>query len=157
MYATLLDEGRLSWRTMYRILDENEEIQGIIRQPAAPPQVCPDRSCLAARQTATGAGISPSSWDQPNGPTTTSTTSWMFIVATPGRWMIAQHNPRLWQRELMAPTCVRQDIQPGQLRSMRHGRFDGLQTVTLSGCDQNPFPPTCLQRQSVLGVSVLRP
>lgn len=82
VYATLLDEGKYlcSWRTMYRILDENQEVRERRNQLRHPNYAKPE--LLATQPNSCGAGILRNSWDRPNGPITISTISWMFSAAT---------------------------------------------------------------------------
>lgn len=87
MYATLMDEGKYlcSWRTMYRILDENHEVRERRDQLQHPHYVKPELLATQPNQLwswdtpalAAQVQVSPNCWDRPNGHTTTSTTSWM--------------------------------------------------------------------------------
>jgi len=108
VYATLLDEGQYlcSWRTMYRILHENEEVRERRDQLRHPTYTKPELLATGPNQLW--------SWDTPalapqvqvlqscsvqrNGPTITSTTCWMSSVAT--RWVGLSLNarPRPWRQ-----------------------------------------------------------
>jgi putative transposase len=97
VYATLLDEGKYlcSWRTMYRILDENQEV-------------------LERRNQLW-------SWDITKllGPTKWTYYYLYNILDVFSRysvgWMIAERESAALAEELIAATCVRQNIQPGYL------------------------------------------
>src|SRR5215468_6930728 len=69
VYATLLDEGRYlcSWRTMYRILEQNQEVRERRDQ---------------LRQINYGVGTSLNCWDRRSGPITICTSSSTSSVAT---------------------------------------------------------------------------
>ena len=82
VYASLIDEGKYlcSWRTMYRILDDNQKCGNAATSCDTPNT--PNPSCWPPNRTSYGAGISPNCLDRRSGPTTTCTTSWMSSVAT---------------------------------------------------------------------------
>jgi putative transposase len=92
VYATLLDEGTYlcSWRTMYRILDENEEVRERRNQLRHPQYTKPELLATQPNQLwswdtpalAPQVQVSRNCWDRPNGRTTISTTFWMSSVAT---------------------------------------------------------------------------
>ena len=91
-YATLLDEGQYlcSWRSMYRILAENDEVRerrNQLRHPnyskaellaTGPNQLWSWDTPALAQQVQ----VSRSCWDQPSGPITTCMSFWMCSVAT---------------------------------------------------------------------------
>jgi len=116
VYATLLDEGRYlcSVRTMYRLLaahDEVRERRDQLRHPAYhKPQL------LATQPNQVW------SWDITKllGPA-----KWIFfhlyVILDLFRryvvgWMVAERESRDLARRLIAETCCKQDIVPGQLR-----------------------------------------
>ena len=70
VYATLLDEGvyHCSWRTMYRILDEHNEIRERRNQLIHPNYQKPE--LLAKVRTRSGVGTLLSFWGQKSGLTT---------------------------------------------------------------------------------------
>jgi len=92
VYATLIDEGKYlcSWRTMYRILDENQEVRERRNQLRHPTYAKPELLATQANQLW--------SWDTPalapqvqvlqnfsvppNGPITISTIFWMSSAVT---------------------------------------------------------------------------
>jgi putative transposase len=123
VYATLLDEGKYlcSWRTMYRILDENQEVRERRNQLRHPHYTKPELLTTQPNQLW--------SWDITKllGPT-----KWTYyylyniLDASPWRrgdifsrysvgWLIAERESASLAEELIAATCVRQGIQPGQL------------------------------------------
>ena len=69
VYATLLDEGQYfcSARTMYRILDQHDQVRERRNQLTHPAYQKPE--LLAPRPIRSGAGTSPSCWVRPSGPT----------------------------------------------------------------------------------------
>lgn len=115
VYATLMDEGKYlcSWRTMYRILDENQEVQERRNQLRHPNYVKPE--LLATRPNQLW------SWDITKllGPTKWTYYYLYNILDVYSRysvgWLIAPHESAQLAEELIAATCVRQVIQPGQL------------------------------------------
>jgi putative transposase len=115
VYAALLDEGKYlcSWRTMYRILDENQEVRERRNQLRHPQYAKPELLATQPNQLW--------SWDITKllGPT-----KWtyyylynmldIFSRYSVG-WMIAERESASLAEELIAATCIRQGIQPGQL------------------------------------------
>jgi len=115
VYATLLDEGeyRCSWRTMYRILAEHGEVRERRNQLRHPAYARPELLAIAPNQLW--------SWDitKLRGPA-----KWMYyylyvILDVFSRyvvgWMIAERESAELAQEMIAETCTRQDIRPGQL------------------------------------------
>ena len=123
VYASLIDEGKYlcSWRTMYRILDENQEVRERRNQLRHPQYTKPELLATQPNQLW--------SWDITKllGPT-----KWTYyylyniLDASPWRrgdifsrysvgWLIAERESATLAEELIAATCVCQDIQPGQL------------------------------------------
>jgi putative transposase len=115
VYATLLDEGTYlcSWRTMYRILDENQEVRERRNQLRHPQYAKPELLATQPNQLW--------SWDITKllGPTKWTYYYLYNILDVFSRysvgWMIAERESAALAEELIAATCVRQGIQPGQL------------------------------------------
>lgn len=115
VYATLLDEGQYlcSWRTMYRILDENQEVRERRNQLRHPTYVKPELLATQPNQLW--------SWDITKllGPTKWTYYYLYNILDVFSRysvgWMIAERESASLAEELIAATCVRQNIPPGQL------------------------------------------
>jgi putative transposase len=116
VYATLLDDDGLylcSWRTMYRILDEHQEVRERRNQLRHPPHVKPELVATAPNQIW--------SWDitKLRGPV-----KWTFyylytvldifsryVVA----WLITEREAARLAEHLIAAACAKQEIQPEQL------------------------------------------
>ena len=115
VYATLLDEGQYlcSWRTMYRILDEHQEVRERRDQLRHPQYTKPELLATGPNQLW--------SWDITKllGPTKWTYYYLYNILDVYSRysvgWMIAECESASLAEELIAATCVRQNIQPGQL------------------------------------------
>jgi putative transposase len=115
VYATLLDEGQYlcSWRTMYRILDENQEVRERRNQLRHPPYVKPELLATHPNQLW--------SWDITKllGPAKWTYYYLYTILDVFSRyavgWLIAEREAARLAEELIVATCVRQGIQPGQL------------------------------------------
>ena len=115
VYATLMDEGRYlcSWRSMYRILDENHEVRERRDQLRHPNYVKPELLATAPNQLW--------SWDITKllGPTKWTYFYLYVILDVFSRyvvgWMIAERESAALAEELISQTCVRQGIQRGQL------------------------------------------
>jgi putative transposase len=115
VYATLLDEGTYlcSWRTMYRILDENQEVRERRNQLRHPNYTKPELLATQSNQLW--------SWDITKllGPTKWTYYYLYNILDVFSRysvgWMIAERESASLAEELIAATCVRQGIVPGQL------------------------------------------
>ena len=151
VYASLIDEGKYlcSWRTMYRILDENQEVRERRNQLRHPTYAKPELLATQPNQLW--------SWDITKllGPTKWTYYYLYNILDVFSRysvgWMIAereigQFGGRADRRHLCSPEhstgtthdpCRSRQLDVFQTGSAAHGR---------SGCDENPFPPTCLQR-----------
>ena len=92
VYATLLDEGQYlcSWRSMYRILAENDEVRERRNQLRHPHYSKPELLATAPNQLwswdtpalAAQVQVSRSCWDRPSGHITTCMSFWMCSVAT---------------------------------------------------------------------------
>jgi len=115
VYAALMDEGKYlcSWRTMYRILDENQEVRERRNQLRHPLYAKPELLATQPNQLW--------SWDITKllGPAKWTYYYLYNILDVFSRysvgWMIAERESASLAEELIAATCVRQDIQPGQL------------------------------------------
>ncbi len=115
VYATLLDEGQYlcSWRTMYRILDANDEVCERRNQLRHPNYVKPE--LLATQPNELW------SWDITKllGPAKWTYYYLYDILDVFSRfvvgWMIAARESANLAKELIAETCTRQGIQPDQL------------------------------------------
>jgi putative transposase len=115
VYATLLDEGRYlcSERTMYRLLDENQEVRERRNQLRHPAHPVPE--LLATRPNEVW------SWDITKllGPAKWTYFSLYVILDIFSRyvvgWMIALEQSAALAQRLIEETCVRQGIAPGQL------------------------------------------
>ena len=115
VYATLMDEGRYlcSWRSMYRILDENHEVRERRDQLRHPNYTKPELLATAPNQLW--------SWDITKllGPTKWTYFYLYVILDVYSRyvvgWMIAERESAVLAEELISQTCARQGIQRGQL------------------------------------------
>ena len=115
VYATLLDEGKYfcSWRSMYRILDENREVRERCDQLRHPNYAKPELLATTPNQLW--------SWDITKllGPATWTYFYLYVIIDVFSRyvvgWMIAERESATLAEELIAQTCARQGIQRGQL------------------------------------------
>ena len=115
VYATLLDEERYlcSWRTMYRILAENQPVCERRNQLQHPVYAKPELLATRANQLW--------SWDitRLRGPVTWTYYYLYVILDVYSRyvvgWMIAERESEELAQELIRETCRKQDIQPGQL------------------------------------------
>jgi putative transposase len=115
VYATLMDEGQYlcSWRTMYRILDKNDEVRERRDQLRHPNYVKPE--LLATKPNELW------SWDITKllGPAKWTYYYLYVILDVFSRfvvgWLISERESASLARELIAETCTRQGIQPDQL------------------------------------------
>jgi putative transposase len=115
VYATLLDEGQYlcSWRSMYRILAENDEVRERRNQLRHPNYTKPELLATAPNQLW--------SWDITKllGPAKWTYYYLYVILDVFSRyvvgWMIAERESATLAEELIAETCARQGIQPDQL------------------------------------------
>jgi len=115
VYATLLDEGQYlcSWRTMYRILDENQEVRERRNQLRHPNYAKPELLATQPNQLW--------SWDITKllGPAKWTYYYLYNILDVFSRysvgWMIAERELASLAEEVIATTCIRQGIQPQQL------------------------------------------
>jgi putative transposase len=115
VYATLIDEGRYlcSVRTMYRVLDEDEQVRERRNQLRHPDYVKPE--LLATRPNQLW------SWDITKllGPAKWTYYYLYDILDVFSRyvvgWLIAERESACLAEELIAATCLRQNILPDQL------------------------------------------
>ena len=115
VYATLLDEGtyHCSVRTMYRILDEAGEVYERRDQARHPHYKAPELLATAPNQVW--------SWDITKllGPVKWSYFYLYVILDIFSRyvvgWMIAPHESSALAKRLIAETCEKQNVLPGQL------------------------------------------
>ena len=115
VYASLIDEGKYlcSWRTMYRILGENQEVRERRNQLHHPQYTKPELLATQPNQLW--------SWDITKllGPTKWTYYYLYNILDVFSRysvgWLIAERESTSLAEELIAATCIRQGIQPGQL------------------------------------------
>jgi putative transposase len=114
VYATLLDDGDYycHWRTMYRILEEHDEVHERRNQCRHPAHTKPELRATGPNQVW--------SWDivklkGPNG-----VYYYLYVIIdvfsryVPG-WMIADREAAELAEILIAETCVKQGIEPDQL------------------------------------------
>jgi putative transposase len=115
VYAQLLDEERYlcSERTMYRILAEHQEIRERRDQLRHPPYAAPELLATAPNQVW--------SWDITKllGPAKWTYFYLYVILDIFSRyvvgWMVAHHESAALAKKLIAQSCARQGILPGQL------------------------------------------
>jgi putative transposase len=115
IYAQLLDEGQhlCSIRTMYRVLAENEEVRERRRQRLHPSYVKPELLATAPNQVW--------SWDITKllGPATWTYFYLYVLLDIFSRyvvgWLVAEKESAALAKRLIAESCTRQNIEPGQL------------------------------------------
>jgi putative transposase len=115
VYATLLDEGAYlcSIRTMYRILDQHQEVRERRNQLSRPNYQKPELLATAPNQVW--------SWDITKllGPVKWTYFYLYVILDIFSRyavgWMVADGESRELAKRLIAETCAKQHIQPGEL------------------------------------------
>jgi putative transposase len=115
VYATLLDEGiyYCSWRTMYRILDEHQEVRERRNQLRHPKYVKPELLATSPNMLW--------SWDltKLRGPVKWSYYYLYTILDVFSRyvvgWMIAERESATLAQQLIRETCDKQGIRSGQL------------------------------------------
>lgn len=115
VYATLLDEERYlcSERTMYRILEENQEVRERRNQLRHPKYAAPELLATAPNQLW--------SWDITKllGPAKWTYFYLYVILDVFSRyvvgWMVAPNESSALATKLIGSTCARQGISPGQL------------------------------------------
>lgn len=115
VYATLLDDGvyHCSVRTMYRVLEEAGEVRERRDQARHPHYKAPELLATAPNQVW--------SWDITKllGPVKWAYFYLYVILDIFSRyvvgWMIAPHESSALAKRLIAETCEKQNVQPGQL------------------------------------------
>ena len=115
VYATLLDEGEYlcHWRTMYRILDEHDEVRERRNQLRHPNHPKPELLATGPNQVW--------SWDITKllGPVKWTYYYLYVILDIFSRyvvgWMVADRESAALARELVGQTWIKQGIQPEQL------------------------------------------
>ncbi len=116
VYATLLDEETYvcHWRTMYRILDEQQEVRERRNQLRHPVYAKPELLATQPNQLW--------SWDitKLRGPSTCSYYYLYVILDVYSRyvvgWLLAERESEELAKQLIDETCAKQGIQPGQLK-----------------------------------------
>jgi putative transposase len=115
VYATLLDEGRYvcHWRTMYRVLEEHDEVRERRNQLRHPSYAKPELLATAANQLW--------SWDitKLRGPEKWTYYYLYVLLDVFSRyvvgWMIARQESSILAKELIETSCQRQGIDQNQL------------------------------------------
>jgi putative transposase len=115
VYATLIDEGRYlcSWRSMYRILVENEEVRERRNQLRHPNYTKPELLATGPNQLWSWditKLLGPAKWNYYHLYTILDVYS-RYVVG----WLIAERESATLAQELISETCLRQGIQPAQL------------------------------------------
>jgi putative transposase len=131
VYATLLDEGiyLCSWRTMYRILDEHQEVRERRNQLRHPSYAKPELLATGPNQLW--------SWDitKLKGPAKWTyyylyTILDVFSRYVPG-WLIAECESATLAKQLIAESCVKQGIEPDQL-TLHADRGSAMRSKTVA-------------------------
>lgn len=149
VYATLLDEDGVylcHWRTMYRILAEQDEVQERRRQRRRPKRVKPELRATGPNQVW--------SWDitQLKGP---GCFYYLYVIIDlfsrylPG-WMVAPRESGELAERLIAETCGKQGIKRDQLilhsdrgSAMRSKNVNELlKTLGVEKSHSRPYTPT---------------
>lgn len=115
VYAALLDEGEYlcHWRTMYRILDEHDEVRERRNQLRHPVYAKPELLATGPNQLW--------SWDitKLRGPVTWTYYYLYVMLDVFSRyvvgWMVAERESARLAQELTVAACTKQQIEPGQL------------------------------------------
>ena len=115
VYATLLDEGRhlCSERTMYRVLDANQEVRERRNQLRHPKYAAPELLATGPNQLW--------SWDitKLHGPAKWTYFYLYVILDVFSRyvvgWMVAPGESKALAKRFIRETCEQQDIAPGEL------------------------------------------
>ena len=131
VYATLLDDGEYlcSWRTMYRILDEYQEVRERRNQLRHPAYTKPELLATGSNQLW--------SWDitKFRGPAKWTyyylyTILDVFSRYVPG-WLIAECESSTLAQQLIAETCAKQGIVPEQL-TLHADRGSAMRSKTVA-------------------------
>ena len=131
VYATLLDEGiyYCSWRTMYRILDEHQEVRERRNQLRHPKYHTPELLTTGPNMLW--------SWDltKLRGPVKWTYYYLYTILDVFSRyvvgWMIANRESAVLAQELIRDTCEKQGIQPDQL-TVHSDRGSSMRSKTVA-------------------------
>lgn len=115
IYATLLDDGvyLCHWRTMYRVLDEHDEVRERRNQLRHPVYVKPELLATGPNQLW--------SWDitKLRGPVRWTYCYLYVMLDLFSRyvvgWMVAEREAAELAQELTLAACAKQQIEPGQL------------------------------------------
>ncbi len=115
VYATLLDDGLYvcHWRTMYRVLDEKQEVRERRNQRQHPRYAKPELLATGPNQLW--------SWDitKLRGPVTWTYYYLYVLLDVYSRyvvgWLLAERESELLAQELIQQSCAQHGIQPGQL------------------------------------------
>lgn len=129
IYATLLDEDRVylcHWRTMYRVLQEHEEVHERRKQRRHPQRVKPELRATAPHQVW--------SWDITQLKGADRCYYLYKVVDVFSRyvvgWMIARHESGELAKKLIAATCSKQGIREHQL-TLHADRGSAMRAKTL--------------------------
>ena len=114
VYATLLDEGvyHCHWRTMYRVLDEHDEVHERRNQRRHPVSIKPELRATEPNQLW--------SWDITQLRGLKSIHYYLYVILdvfsryVPG-WMVAARESAKLAEQLIAETCAKQGILTDQL------------------------------------------
>jgi len=114
VYATLLDDGDYycHWRTMYRILEEHDEVHERRNQCRHPARIKPELRATGPNQLW--------SWDIAKLKGLNGVYHCLYVIIdvfsryVPG-WMIADREAAELAEALIAETCAKQGIEPDQL------------------------------------------
>ena len=160
--ATLLDEGHYhcSLRTMYRILEQEGETGERRDQLTHPAYQKPELLATAPNQLW--------SWDitKLKGPAKWTYFYLYVILDVFSRyvvgWMVAPRETAELAKRLIADTCDKQNIQPGQVDDPRRSRLGhdvqaGGIPVGRPERHQIPQPPLCFRRQPLFGKPLSHP
>jgi putative transposase len=131
VYASLLDEGQYlcSWRTMYRILAEHDEIRERRNQLTHPAYSKPELLATAPNELW--------SWDitKLKGPATWTYFYLYTILDVFSRyvvgWLVAERESAVLAETLIAQTCVKQDIRRDQL-TLHADRGSSMRSKTVA-------------------------
>ena len=115
VYATLIDEGRYlcSWRSMYRVLVENEEVRERRNQLRHPHYTKPELLATGPNQLWSWditKLLGPAKWNYYHLYTILDVYS-RYVVG----WLIADRESAALAQELISETYLRQGIEPGKL------------------------------------------
>ena len=130
IYATLLDEGiyYCHWRTMYRILEEHNEVQERRRQCRRPACSKPELQATGPNQVW--------SWDITQLRGLNSTYYYLYTIIdifsryVPG-WMIANRESAELTEMLIVQTCTKQKIEQDQL-TLHADRGSAMRSKTVA-------------------------